>query len=107
MKPEKLYQLYFSPGTRGYEFICGFHSKHQRDFSKTELADFDALANQVFLNIVSIKEQDIHSIEEHYVIKSIYFQCWKLLLRETKKEKAIIAESRLGPIFRFSGEISY
>ncbi|NUM82217.1 hypothetical protein HUU42_15590 [bacterium] len=95
MKPEKLYRLYFSPGARGYEFIRAFHAKHFRDFAKTELADFDALANQIFLNVAAIAEQNIHGIEEHYVIKSIYFQCWKLLLRESKKEKTIIAESRL------------
>lgn len=95
MNPEKLYRLYFSPGTRGYAFIRAFHAKHLHDFAKTELADFHALANQVFLNIVSIAEHNIHGIEEHYVIKSIYFQCWKLLLRESKNRKIIAMESQI------------
>ena len=47
-----------------------------------DYAEADAFINQVFLRLTSVRWNAIESSEEHYIIKSIYYQCWNLLFQQ-------------------------
>lgn len=89
----KLYENYFSPDARGYLFIRNFHAKYSRDLSDSEFAGFDAFLNQIFLNLNTIDFSNIEGPEEHYVIKSMYYQCWNILYRNKRERMFMVPDS--------------
>ncbi|MBL7995226.1 hypothetical protein JNM05_07620 [bacterium] len=89
----KLYEDYFIPDSRGYQFIRSFHSKYIGELSRSEFEDFDAFLNQIFVNLSKIVFAHIEGPQEHYVIKAMYYQCWNIIYRLKKERKVKIQES--------------
>ncbi|KAB2880994.1 hypothetical protein F9K33_03265 [bacterium] len=94
----KLYEEYFVPDSRGYQFIRNFHSKYIRELSRTEFEDFDAFLNQIFVNLTKIVFAHIEGPQEHYVIKAMYYQCWNIIYRLKRERKIMVLESA-GTVF--------
>lgn len=94
----KLYEEYFAPHSRGYQFIKNFYTKYSRELSRTEFENFDAFLNQVFVNLTSIVFSNIEGPEDHYVIKAMYYQCWNIIYR-LKRERSIMVSENSGRVF--------
>jgi len=83
-----LYQDFFAPQTRGYHFIRAFHAKNFNRFRRTDLENPDALVNQVFLGVNTIKRDSITGPIENYVIRAIAYQCWRILEKEINRQRS-------------------
>ena len=93
---QKLHTNYFSPDSRGYLFIRNFYAKYYKELSASEFESFDAFLNQIFINISKIDFSNIDGPEEHYVIKSMYYQCWNIIYRLKRDRQLIVPESTAG-----------
>ncbi len=90
---QRLHENYFSPDSRGYLFIRNFYAKYHKELSATEFESFDAFLNQIFLSLSKIDFSNIDGTEEHYVIKSMYYQCWNIMYRVKRERTVMITES--------------
>jgi hypothetical protein len=89
----KLYKDYFLPDSRGYQFLKNFHNKYYRELSNSEFKSFDAFLNEIFMNLGAIEFSKINGPEEHYVIKSMYYQCWNIIYYLKRERKFMIPDS--------------
>lgn len=88
-----LYKDFFAPGTRGYHFIRTFHHKNLNRFRNSDLEDPDALIHQVFVGVNRIRPDAIDGPVENYVIRSISYQCWRILEKEVHRLKFLNSET--------------
>lgn len=87
-----LYKEFFAPGTRGHYYIRAFHHKNINRFRNTDLEDPDALIHQVFLGVKGIRPDRIDGPVEHYVIRAISYQCWRILEKEVHRRSVLSVE---------------
>ncbi len=90
---QKLYDLYFTPRSRGYAFIRNFHAKYHSDLAGTELSNFDAFLNHIYLSLTTIDFEGIEGPEENYIIKAMYYQCWNTIYTLKKERQWMVPDS--------------
>lgn len=69
---------FLRPGSRGHGYVVNFHRKYYDVFSGTDLENLDAFINEVYIGLSSIREESIREKADHYLMKSVYFRCWRL-----------------------------
>ena len=89
----KLYENYFTPHSHGYKFVLNFYTKYSRELSGTEFNNFDSFLNHIFLNMSAIDFSQIEGPEEHYVIKTMYYQCWNTIYALKRDRRFMISDS--------------
>lgn len=83
------YEKYLKPNQRGYLLIHNFHARNLQRFRNTDLEDPQAMVHQVYLALENIHIHELEGPEENYVMRTITYQCWKILEREAVRQNRV------------------
>lgn len=85
---------FLRPGSRGHGYVVNFHRKYFDVFRGTDLENQDAFINEVYIGLSSIREESIREKADHYLMKAVYFRCWRLFEDNKAYKQSEVPASR-------------